>query len=94
MALQAEPNPAHFPLRVAFRTSASLTWGAQATTLRIYDARGRLLRSLEHAPVPAESALFEWDGTDRAGRQIASGTYLACLEWGAHRATCKLLVLR
>lgn len=94
LALAVEPNPVRLPARIAFRIIAPLTIGARSTSLRIYDARGRLVRTLTHAPVPAESAFFEWDGTDRAGRRLASGLYVARLDWGGEHATAKLLVVR
>ena len=53
LELIAEPNPVRLPSQIAFRINAPLTWTAQPTTLRIYDARGRLVRALGHAPVPA-----------------------------------------
>jgi hypothetical protein len=92
--LLAEPNPMRFPGRVSFRITASLTAAAQTATLAVYDPRGRLVRVLQHAPVPAESGYFMWDGTDAAGRRVASGMYFARLEWGGDRATTKVLVLQ
>jgi hypothetical protein len=94
LGLVAEPNPVRFPARVAFRIVASLTEAARPTTLRVYDVRGRLVRVVPHAAVPAQSGFFAWDGTDRAGRRVASGLYIARLDWGGERASCKLLVLR
>jgi hypothetical protein len=93
LELQAEPNPVRFPTRVAFRIVAPRDADARSTQLRIFDVRGRLVRHLTHAPVPAQSAMFTWDGTDHAGRHIPSGIYWARLEWGTSQATQKLVVL-
>ncbi len=92
--LVAEPNPVRFPTRLAFRVQSSRTEAARTTRLQIFDLRGRLVRALEHAAVPAQSARFTWDGTDRAGRAVASGVYWARLEWGERTTTTKFLVLR
>jgi flagellar hook assembly protein FlgD len=46
-------------------------------TLRIYDAGGRLVRTLaenETRAVPT-SSLKTWDGTDEKGRRVGSGIY-------------------
>ncbi len=94
LRLLAEPNPVHFPTRVAFRIETSRHAPARPTRLAIYDVRGRLVRVLSHEPVPAQSGQFVWDGTDRAGQVAAAGVYLARLEWGEETATTKLLVLR
>jgi M6 family metalloprotease-like protein len=91
--LQAEPNPVRFPTRVAFRVVAPRDAAARTTQLRIFDVRGRLVRHLTHAAVPAQSAMFTWDGTDHAGRAVSSGMYWARLEWGSESATRKLVVV-
>ncbi len=94
LEIVAEPNPVRFPTRIAFRINARLTWAARPTTLMVFDVRGRRIRTLQHAPVPAESGFAVWDGTDSAGHAVASGLYVVCLDWGGLRATHKLVVAR
>ena len=94
LELVAEPNPGRLPAQIAFRITSPLTWAAQPTTLGLYDARGRLVRALVHAPAPASSGRFVWDGTDASGQPVASGVYFARLEWGSSRAATKLWVVR
>ncbi len=43
--------------------------------LNIYDARGFLVRNLVAGHHAAGPHGVTWDGTDRAGRQVASGVY-------------------
>jgi hypothetical protein len=43
--------------------------------LTVYDARGRLVRTLAVGPREAGSHSFMWDGADQGGRPIASGVY-------------------
>jgi immune inhibitor A len=90
----AEPNPVRFPARVAFRLVAARNEAAQPTRLRLFDARGRLVRTFQHATLPAQSGRFLWDGMDHAGRLAPAGVYFARLEWGGEAATTKLLVIR
>jgi immune inhibitor A len=90
----AEPNPVQFPARVSFQLVASRTESARSTRLLLFDARGRFVRALDHAAVPAQSGGFLWDGMDHAGRPVPAGIYLARLEWGSETATGKILVLR
>jgi immune inhibitor A len=90
----AEPNPVRFPARVSFRITAPLTTGARPTTLHVYDLRGRCVRTLFHAPVPAQAARMVWDGTDDRGRAVASGSYLVRLEWGDVSGATRLVVVR
>lgn len=68
-----------------------------AVNLSIYDVRGRLLRRLTKSELGAGGYSVEWDGRDRKGIQVASGSYYARLEvTGAVRETRvrKLSVLR
>jgi hypothetical protein len=94
IVLVAEPNPVRGSTRIAFRITGPLTWGARPTTLAVYDVRGRLVRTLSHAPVPAANGFVVWDGTDHAGRVVASGVYVARLDWGGATATRRLVVVR
>ncbi len=66
-ALRVAPNPA--------RGDAAIRWsapGGDTVAVRIFDLRGRLVRSL--APSAHEAV---WDGRDDAGRAVAAGTYFA-----------------
>jgi hypothetical protein len=92
--IAAEPNPVRLPARITFNITSSLTAAARPTTLGLYDPRGRLVRVLTHAPAPASTGLFVWDGTDESGRTVASGLYFARLDWGGASAAAKVLVLR
>jgi subtilisin family serine protease len=47
--------------------------------LKIYDVAGRLVRSLVSGSRPAGANSVHWNGTDDAGRAVASGTYFARL---------------
>ena len=68
------PNP--FNPRTTIRYSLP-----QAThaALGLYDQRGRLVRSLVDASLPAGEQVVEWDGRDAHGALAASGTYIVRL---------------
>jgi outer membrane protein assembly factor BamB len=59
-------------------------------TLTVHDLRGRLVAELAAGAHTAGAHAVVWDGTDRGGRPLASGTYLAVLRSGAGRASWKL----
>ena len=45
-------------------------------SLKVYDIRGRLVRTLVDGPVPAGAdQAVTWDGTSDAGAQVSSGVY-------------------
>lgn len=94
LRLHVEPNPVRDRTRIAFRITAPLTFGARPATLAVFDARGRLVRTLPHAAVPGGAGFVEWDGTDRAARRVAAGVYLVRLDWGGLHATERVVVVR
>ena len=72
--LTASPNPFNPALVLRFRTESAGT-----VRLRIYDARGRVVRTLvDHALTAGEHAA-RWDGRDDGGHLMAAGVYLARL---------------
>ena len=85
--LPNEPNP--FNPRTTLRFEVPERAPAR---LRIYDVRGRLVRTLlEDDPGPGERSL-SWDGRDDDGRLVASGSYRIQLEQKG-RATARSAVL-
>ncbi|MBD3347671.1 MAG: DUF3459 domain-containing protein [Candidatus Eisenbacteria bacterium] len=86
----AHPNP--------FSPSTSITLALPSPTraaLSVYDASGRLVRTLATREFPAGRSSVEWDGRDGRGRRVATGVYFARLEteMGSSAAT-KLVLLR
>jgi len=53
---------------------------AAAVTLRVYDVRGRSVRTLVDTTQPARAHAIAWDGTADDGRALASGTYFVRLQ--------------
>ncbi len=64
------PNPFNPSTELRFELDM-----AGSVELNVYDARGHLVRSLVAGNFAAGSHGVIWDGTDRAGRQVASGVY-------------------
>lgn len=83
------PNPVAGTARLRFELPA-----AAPTTLRIFDVRGRRVRTLVDAALPAGAFVPQWDGADDRGAPVAAGVYFLRLESGTRRATQKLVVAR
>lgn len=75
--LGAFPNPFNPRTRVVFRVD-----GTTPVELRIVDPRGRTVRRLANDTFPAGEHAVRWDGTNDAGREVASGVYLIVLRTG------------
>jgi predicted GH43/DUF377 family glycosyl hydrolase len=84
------PNPFNPRTTLRFELPAS----ARAR-IELYDAGGTLVRTLlDEARGPGLHNI-EWDGTDRAGRNVASGVYFARFQVnGALVATQKMMLLK
>ncbi len=70
--------------------------------IRIYTLSGEFVNELIDTQItdalsadnPFESQPFYWDGTNRAGKKVASGLYLISMEIGADRVIEKIAVVR
>ncbi|MBM4130732.1 hypothetical protein FJ250_06855 [bacterium] len=68
---QNHPNPFNPSTTIAF----SLVRDGRVE-LKVFDARGALVRTLVDGQVPAGEQRVAWDGRDQSGRQVAAGVYL------------------
>ncbi len=66
----------------------------QAITVRIFDPRGRLVRSLVNEVGSRGSRVLAWDRRDDRGMVVSTGIYYALLECGDFRGTQQLAVLK
>jgi hypothetical protein len=87
--LTTSPNPFNPRLDIAFR----LTYGGPVR-LQVLDVRGRHVKTLVDEPCPAGSATVVWDGTDAAGRTVASGVYQVRLESEGGRVEERVTLVR
>lgn len=62
--------------------------------LQLHDLRGRLVRRLVNADLPAGDHSVRWDGHDDAGRAMASGVYVVRLEAAGRAIAGRLTLVR
>jgi hypothetical protein len=83
----ARPNP--------FRPGATIDFElprAAHVRLELFDAAGRLVRTLVDSELAAAGHAVDWDGRDNAGRRLATGVYFARLEAAGTTQTRKLVL--
>ncbi len=89
----ARPNPFNPVTTIDF----SLATAGRAT-IRVFDAAGRVVRTLMDSPVEAGEHAAVWDGTTDTGNRAASGVYFVRMEAAGHmdafHATRKLVLLK
>jgi len=91
LMLFASPNP----MSSGTRLSYFLEGEAGPVSLTIFDAAGRLVRSLvTEAGQPGGTHAVEWDGTDLGGMRVQTGIYYGELRVGAGRTARQIIVLR
>ncbi|MEN8006395.1 MAG: S8 family serine peptidase [Candidatus Krumholzibacteriota bacterium] len=83
------PNPFNPRTEISFDLARS-----GQTRLSIFDVRGMLVRKLLDEDLPSGSHTAVWDGNDRFGKAVGSGTYLYRLESGPVAETRKMLLIR
>src|SRR2546422_3077995 len=62
--------------------------------VRLYDMRGRLVRTIAPGSYPPRFQSAAWNGTDDPGHQIASGIYFLKSVSGGHEESIKITVIR
>jgi hypothetical protein len=68
-------NPSRGPVTFGYAVP-----GAGDVSLRLFDVRGRLVRTLLAQPVPTGRSEISWDGRDDAGAPAPAGTYFLRLQ--------------
>ncbi|RMI02040.1 MAG: hypothetical protein D6681_10645 [Calditrichaeota bacterium] len=89
------PNPFNPITNVEFRMGNPRQGrgGAAWVTLKIYDLRGRVIKTLVNRRLTAGHYTVQWDGTDDAGQSVAGGIYLYQLRIGEQFARTRKMVL-
>lgn len=84
------PNPFNPTTRIRYALPAP-----GVVSLRVFDASGRLVRVLlDRAPRDAGYHAAAWDGTDDAGRRLASGVYFYRLSLNDETWTKRMVLLK
>jgi len=87
---QNQPNPFNPRTVIHYELSSD----GLRTSLRIYDLRGSLVRTLVDEPQFAGSRSASWNGCDESGRPVASGVYFYRLTVGTESQTKRLMLLK
>lgn len=89
LTLRARPNP--FNPRVTLTLEVPV---AGPVRLEVLDASGRAVRTLLTGERPAGTSRAVWDGTDAAGRRVASGVYFVRAEAGGQTRVERITLLK
>jgi hypothetical protein len=85
------PNPFNPSTRIPYQVPGERS---ASVRLEVLDLRGRVVRTLVDGMVPAGSHLAIFDGRDRAGEGLPSGSYLARLTVDGRRSSRTMTLLK
>jgi hypothetical protein len=86
---QNHPNPFNPSTKVQFSLDRS-----GPATLRVFDARGLLVKTLVAGDLPAGPHAVTWQGDDEQGRAVASGVYFYRLEAAGKTAGKRMILVK
>lgn len=89
LALNAYPNPFNPTIKLELQLPI-----AGHVDARVYDIRGRQVRRLHAASVPAGMLTLIWDGCDNGGRRQGSGVYWARVVTAAGTLTSRMVLVK
>ena len=82
------PNPFNPTTQITFNLDKP-----QTISLKIFDIRGRLVRTIQSGFMESGTHTFRWDGSDAQGRRAASGVYLYQLKGVSGIQTRRMILL-
>jgi len=83
------PNPFNPSTKVEFSIPQK-----QFTTFQIYNLLGQKVKVLISREMNSGSYIIEWDGTDDAGREVCSGTYIYYLRSGTELKSGQMMLVK
>ncbi|MGD8396389.1 MAG: FlgD immunoglobulin-like domain containing protein [Candidatus Eiseniibacteriota bacterium] len=86
---QNRPNPFNPSTVISF----VLERDVESVHLEVYDAGGRLVRSLVDGDLPAGVHAVTWNGIDQKGQSVPSGVYFYRLDTATEHQTRKMLLV-
>jgi hypothetical protein len=86
---QNYPNPFNAVTKIPYSVAA-----AGHVSIRVYNLRGQLVRSLVDSHVQGGEHLLSWDSKDERGQRVSSGIYFYRLEAQHFARTKKLILLK
>ncbi len=91
---QNYPNPFNPSTTIAFTIRGGDQFTPVDATLEVFNVLGQRVATLLQDRLEPGRYEFQWDGTDRSGRSMASGLYFYRLKAGGQEETRKMVLLK
>jgi len=89
LQLLLAPNPFRMAVQISFKLP-----GYASVRLAVYDAAGRLVKTIAHGDQYPGWHHETWDGRDHSGKSLPSGIYFARIQCEYGRASKKCVLVR
>jgi hypothetical protein len=86
---QNTPNPCAGSTQIRFEVART-----SDISIKVYNAMGQLVRTLENRRMDPGRYSVHWDGTNAVGQRVSSGVYFYKMQTKQFEATQKMLVLK
>ncbi|MFO7915180.1 MAG: C25 family cysteine peptidase [Candidatus Krumholzibacteriales bacterium] len=86
---RAYPNPFNPATTISFQAAQR-----SRVRLRIFDVRGRLIKTLFDSVTGRGRYELTWNGENRRGQKVSSGVYLCTLQIGSYTSSQRLVLIR
>lgn len=86
---QNYPNPFNPMTEISFSLSHP-----SEISLRVFDMRGRMIRTILSSALPEGNHTAIWDGKDDSGRQVSSGPYFCRLVADKYQHVIKVMLVK
>lgn len=87
--VKASPNPTPQGTTLTFEAKS-----ASPASVRIYNIKGQVVRSLVEGQILTGNQSIVWDGNDNHGRKVSAGLYFARISGPEIRATKRIIVVK
>jgi len=84
------PNPFNPTTTITYDVAA----GGARVSIAVFDASGRLVRTLLDEHRPAGTQAVDWDGRDSSGRPVSSGVYFYRMTSGSFSESKRMVLLK
>ncbi|MFC1572353.1 FlgD immunoglobulin-like domain containing protein, partial [Candidatus Eisenbacteria bacterium] len=81
-------------MNISFATGGGLDGSAERATVKLYDASGRIVRTIVDDRFAAGNQGVTWDGRDERGLPVQGGIYFLRASSGMHQNTLRVLIVR
>jgi flagellar hook assembly protein FlgD len=88
------PGSTKFSIPFRIKYAVPTSSGLKTVSLKVYNVRGELIRTIAEHVTPGGWFFANWDGRDRNGRILGTGYYILVLQVANERIAAAIRIVR